>query len=505
MNCLLVHSRYFDRQIALLEKERLVELIVEAKGDTSIVGNIYKGRVDRVLPGMQTAFVNIGIERNAFLHVSDVRRDVEGSLWADEDVSLEEPKKEPHRGGPRREWARIQELLREGQDILVQVAKDPMGTKGARVTTRISLPGRYLVLMPNFEKIGISRRIGDDHLRRRLRELVDKVRPPGVGLIVRTVSEEGVGERDIRRDVEYLQRQWKDITRVYETSAAPALLRQDIDVTLRSVRDLFTSHINRIVVDSQEEYDKILRFIIDFMPRRRRDLVLYQDAVPLFTQYGVDTQIRTALARTVRLKSGGTITIDETEALVAVDVNTGKFVGRRDQEETVFRNNLEAVPEIVHQIRLRNLGGLIIIDFIDMDKKENREKVYLALKDALARDKSPTTILRVSELGLVEMTRKRTRESLSKILCEPCPTCNGMGKIESRHDIASMVLREIEARSKADRKRKASVLVHPDIARTLEEDAQLLDVLRKRLGKKIVIKPQKEFPRDKCEVVFSYL
>ena len=320
MNYLLVNSRPYDKRIALLEKGRLSELIIEREDEHSIVGNIYKGRVEKILPGIQTAFVDIGIEKNAFLRSSDISRYYDDALWTGEEVSLEEPERVPSRERPGRERQKIQHLLREGQEILIQVAKDPMGTKGARITTRCSLPGRYVVLMPNFEKIGISRRIERGHMRDHLRKIVEKIRPSGSGVIVRTVSEEGVGESELRHDVEYLQRLWKNIMRDFRVAKAPSLIHKELDVIVRTVRDLFTSKVHKIVVDSNEEFERILKFIVDIMPKRRRDIVLYKEREPLFEHYGVEQKIHQALERTVRLKSGGSINIDETEALVAIDV-----------------------------------------------------------------------------------------------------------------------------------------------------------------------------------------
>jgi len=504
MNYLLINSRSYDKRIALLEKGRLSELIIEREDEHSIVGNIYKGRVEKILPGIQTAFVDIGIERNAFLRFSDVRRDYDEAPWTGEEVSLEEPERVPSRERPGRERQKLQHLLREGQEILIQVAKDPMGTKGARITTRCSLPGRYVVLMPNFEKIGISRRIERGHMRDHLRKIVEKVRPSGSGVIVRTVSEEGVGEIELRHDVEYLQRLWRNIMKDFRATKAPSLLHKELDMIVRTVRDLFTSKVHKIVVDSNEEYERIMNFVVDVMPKRRRDLALYKEREPLFDHYGVEQKIHQALERTVRLKSGGSIKIDETEALVAIDVNTGKFVGRSDHEETIVKTNLEAIPEIVSQIRLRNLGGLIVIDFIDMDRGENRERVYNSLKETLKEDKAPSMVLKISELGIVEMSRKRIRDSLWKILCEPCPTCEKRGLILSTRTIIAKLLRELEARATGERKRKASLLVHPDIAKALEAQENIIEGLRKSLKKKIVIKPQEEYTREKYEIIFSY-
>ncbi|MFQ5904482.1 MAG: ribonuclease E/G, partial [Candidatus Binatia bacterium] len=408
INCTPQESR-----IAIMEDGSLAEFLIERRQERGIVGNIYKGKVARVLPGMQAAFVDMGLDKAAFLHVSDFSTGPETVsnllTGSEEEIVFEGPRPSSRRRLP------IERQLSRGQEILVQAAKDPLGMKGARVTSHISLPGRYLVFMPTTNHIGISRRIEDGKERKRLKEVALSLLTDEGGFILRTACE-GRSKKEIQRDLRFLTKLWKRIQKKAESATAPSLIHQDLDLIARSIRDFFTTDTHQVFIDQVKEYRRILDFVGHFMPRLKSKITLYTQTEPILDHYGVEEKIAKALERKVWLRSGGYITIDRTEALTAIDVNTGRFVGKRNQEETVFKTNLEAAPEIMHQLRLRNVGGIIIIDFIDMEKEAGRKKVYEALKEAIKKDKARTNILKISELGLVEMTRQRTRESLENQL-----------------------------------------------------------------------------------------
>ncbi|MGH7830805.1 MAG: Rne/Rng family ribonuclease, partial [Candidatus Binatia bacterium] len=410
---IVINSPPHESRIAIMEDGMLAEFLIERRQERGIAGNIYKGKVARVLPGMQAAFVEIGLDKAAFLHVSDFSSgpgDVFPLLAGSEDeIVFESPKPAPHRRLP------IERQLSPGQEILVQAAKDPLGMKGARITSHVSLPGRYMVFMPTTRHIGISRRIEDDKERKRLKEIAQSLPTDAGGFILRTASE-GRSKREIQRDLSFLTKLWERIQKKSESATAPALIHQDLDLITRTIRDFFTTETHQVFIDDVKEYRRILDFVGQFMPRLKSKIVLYSGTEPIMDHYAVEEKIHKALERKVWLRSGGYITIERTEALTAVDVNTGRFVGKRNQEETVLKTNLEAAQEIVRQLRLRNIGGIIILDFIDMEKAANRKKVYDALKEAIKRDKARTNILKISELGLVEMTRQRSRESLENLL-----------------------------------------------------------------------------------------
>ena len=394
---LVINVTAHETRISLIEKGTIAELYIERTREKGIVGNIYKGRVVRVLPGMQAAFVDIGLEKAAFLYVADVFDAIE-----EYENLMDDGKKEDHHDDDSNQEFKvlhpIEDLLQEGQELLVQVSKEPIGTKGARITSHISLPGRHVVYMPTVDHVGISRRIEDEEERERLREIVDRVRQPGCGFIVRTASE-GKSEDDLRADMQYLAKVWAAIVSTKEKATAPSLIHADLDVVQKVVRDIVTDDVNRIVIDSKPDHDRIVQFISTFMPKMKSSIELYDEEEPIFDQYGLEVEISRALGRKVWLKSGGYIIIEQTEALTAIDVNTGRFVGKHNLEDTILKTNLEAVKEIAYQLRLRNIGGIIIIDFIDMEKEVNREKVYAALEDALKIDKSKTNILKFPSWG----------------------------------------------------------------------------------------------------------
>jgi ribonuclease G len=394
----------------------------------------------------------------------------------------------------------IQDLLKEGQEVIVQVAKDPIGTKGARITSHISLPGRHLVFMPTVDHIGISRRIEKDAERRRLRDIVDRMRPEGTGFIVRTVAE-NVEAPKLEADIRFLIQVWNEIIRTKDKVSAPAQLHGDLDLILRATRDLFTAEVGKLVIDDREEYERILRFVHDQAPHLESQIELYAGDEPIFDAYGIEQELKRASQRKVWLKSGGYIIMDQAEALTAIDVNSGRYVGKKNLEETITRINVEASKEIVYQLRLRNIGGIIIIDFIDMDKPQNRDKVFKALQDALGRDKAKTNVLKISELGLVEMTRKRVRESVTRMMNEPCGYCDGKGHLKSKITIAYEIFRDIRRESIHFPEPVLVVNCHPEVARILQgAERDELRYLMDRFNKTIQVKPQQNYHQEQFDL-----
>ncbi|HPX60208.1 MAG TPA: Rne/Rng family ribonuclease [Deltaproteobacteria bacterium] len=504
---LVINAASHETRIALIENGTIAELHIERTRGKGIVGNIYKGRVLRVLPGMQAAFVDIGLEKAAFLYVADVFDAIE-----EYESLLYDSRKDSEMNGsslPRdshpdlKPLHPIEELLQEGQELLVQISKEPLGTKGARITSHISLPGRHLVYLPTVDHVGISRRIEDETERERLREAVERLREPGSGYIVRTVSE-GKSEEDLLSDMQYLSKLWEEIARRKDSATAPSLIHSDLDVIQKVVRDIVTEQVDTIIVDSKPDYDRIVQFITTFMPKMKYSIELYDEEEPIFDHFGLEVEISRALGRKVWLKSGGYIIIEQTEALTAVDVNTGRFVGKHNLEDTILKTNLEAVKEIAYQLRLRNTGGIIIIDFIDMEKEVNREKVFTALEDALKSDKSKTNIQKISELGLVEMTRKRVRESMGRMMCEPCPYCEGRGYIKSKTTVCHEIFRELRREMLDIRGSKATVSVHPQVADLLyDEERRGLEELEKRFKKRVTVRARPGFHQEQFEIQVS--
>ncbi len=500
---ILINSAPFETRVALLEKQRLIEIFIERTRDKGIAGNIYQGRVTRVLPGMQAAFVDIGLEKSAFLHGSDLYADLgEEFLAEDGNTPIEVVAGTGAPAGkaaPRR--PPIEERLKKGQEILVQVAKQPIGSKGARVTALISLPGRHLVFTPSSHHLGVSRRIEDENERARLKEIVESERPPEGGFIIRTACE-GLTKREIQGDIRFLLKLWNRIVHKSEQAGAPALLHYDMDLALRTVRDLFTADTHRLVVDNARDHQRILDFVDTVMPRLKSRVELYDEAEPLFDRFGIEVQIAKALDRKVWLKSGGYIVIDHTEALTVIDVNTGRYVGKKNQEETVLKTNLEAVKTIVEQLRLRNIGGLIVIDFIDMEDHDSQRQVFEAFSDALKKDKARSKLLPISELGLIEMTRKRTRESLMQLLCAPCSTCDGKGHAKTTATIAYEVLRRIQREGAVNPTLiQITVNVHPVVAQFLQQqEDRTLQAMEARLNKKIVVKATPNLTESQFEI-----
>ena len=499
---IFINSTPQESRIAIIEDGLLAEFLIERKEEMGIAGNIYKGKVSRVLPGMQAAFVDISMEKAAFLHASDfssVPEDVQLITSPGEDVEVEAvPKRVPHHRLP------LEKQLSRDEAILVQVAKDPLGTKGARVTSHISLPGRYMVFMPGTKHIGISRRIESEEERTRLKEIAESVLTKHGGFILRTASE-GRSKREIQRDLRFLTILWRRLQKKAEKAAAPSLIHQDLDLIARTIRDFFTADTEQVVIDSAKDHRRIMDFVRQFMPRLKPKIVLYSGAEPLFDRHGIEEKIAKVLDRRVWLRSGGYIIIERTEALTAIDVNTGRFVGKRNQEETIVRTNLESAQEVVRQLRLRNVGGIIIIDFIDMEKESNHKKVYDAVRDALKKDKARTNILKISELGLVEMTRQRTRESLENQLLSPCPHCDGRGRIKSAVTVAYDLLRAIK-KQQANLENGKNILVrlHPDVANFLyDEKNNSLENLEREINRRIIIKVSQELRHDQYEIAES--
>ncbi len=508
-NELIINTRPHETRVALIENGIVSELHFERRTGQELQGNIYRGRVVRVLPGMQAAFVDIGQNRTAFLYVSDVQKDLldleqlmsMNNADNKEDASVEGP------GGSRHNMLvdisfNIEDLLKEGQDIMAQVSKEPMGSKGARVTSYISLPGRHIVLLPTVNHIGVSRRIEDQKERERLRNIIEEIRPSKMGFIVRTVSE-GAEKAKLKSEMDFMLKLWADIQARMAQSTGPGLLYMDLGVSLRAVRDLFTREVDRLIIDSSEEYEKIMRFTDNFAPALKYSIELYKGNDPIFDTYGIELEISRALDNKIWLKSGGYIVIESTEALTAIDVNTGSYVGKRNLEETILKTNLEAVKEIAYQLRLRNIGGLIVIDFIDMEKTDNRQRVLMALKEALDRDKAKTRVLRMSDLGLIEMTRKRTKENLSGLLTESCFYCEGRGKIKSKKTICYEIFRDLERESDiiSDKGGNIYVQVNPEIGNVLkEEEQQSVMELEKNIGRRIIIISQKDFHMEQYNI-----
>lgn len=490
-----------ETRVALIEHGIVSEFFVERERERGTVGNVYKGKVLRVLPGMQAAFVDIGEEKAAFLYAGDIA--APGGQGEEEAVKRasggDDDDEAPRRSGRHLD---ITELVRPGQEILVQVVKDPISSKGARITTYISLPGRNVVFMPTVSHVGISRRINGERERRRLRRLVDQMRIPGSGFIVRTVAE-GATNGQVRADMDYLLRLWANIKFNERLQRAPALLYRDLNLMLRVVRDNLTPEFKKVIVDDRQACEKLQKFVAAFMPELADRIELYSGREPIFDGYGIELEINRALERKVQLKSGGSLVFDQGEALTAIDVNTGKFVGAKGKtlEETITHTNLEAADEIADQLRLRNLGGLVIIDFIDMDKESNRRKVYRKLQDVLRRDRAKAHITKISEMGLVEMSRKRTKESLLRLLTAPCEVCNGKGYTKSPATMCYEILREI--RREGPHLTGDTIIIHasPAVAELMNgPETAAIDNMVKRLQKGIEVQGRKDFHIEHFEI-----
>ncbi len=507
---LLINATPYEIRIALVEHGNLVEFYLEQPTEKGLIGNIYRGKVVRVLPGMQAAFVDIGLERTGFLYVDDIyinnaefeKRMAKCDRHEDGDTNgcCGEPPESLCRRTP---GLNIEDLLREGQDLLVQVCKEPIGTKGARLTCHITLPCRNLVFMPMTDHIGISRKIENEEVRQQLRKDIENLRPAGTGFIVRTVAENASNE-DLEADMEFLLHTWSEVQDLAAKAPLPSLVYEDLDITLRVVRDVFSPEVDRVVVDDQKTFERVVRFVDTFAPRLKGRVVLAPTDGPIFDAYGVEMEVNRALDKKIWLRCGGYIIIDTTEALTVIDVNTGRYVGKSGLEETIFKTNMEAVKEIAYQLRLRNIGGIIIIDFIDMEEETHREEVFNALREAVRKDKSRVNILKVSEFGLVQMTRKRNREDLRHMMCEPCLYCHGEGMLKSARTICYEIFRRIEREAKKAVVSNVTLQVHPKVAALmLKEEAATIDYLQHRTGRQLTILPVKELHIEKYDIVWG--
>jgi ribonuclease G len=502
---MIISSTAHETRVAILEDDQVAEIFIERERQRGVVGNLYKGRVSKVLPGMQSAFVDLGLERDGFLYVSDVAETFEelDKFDTEDDEAGATGNGTPRsasapRGRDReqkRPEPKIEELLKEGQEIIVQVAKEPLGTKGARLTSHATMPGRFLVFMPTVDHVGVSRKIDSREERSRLRGIVREFRQQTGftgGVIIRTAAA-GRPKDDILSDLNYFHKIWTEIRTKSETSRAPAVVYREQSLVAKLLRDLLTDDYTAIRIDNEPEYRKILEMVERFMPALAPRVKLYDKDFPIFEEYGVQQEIDRALRSKVWLKSGGSIVINQTEALVAIDVNTGRYVGKKSAgrlEDTILKTNLEAVKEIVRQIRLRDLGGIIVLDFIDMEEKKNRQKVYQAVEQELRRDRAPSKALQVSDFGLVIITRKRVKQSLERVLTEPCPYCAGSSVIKSSSTICYEILSEVKKISGDLDGQSLLLRVNPDIARALrEEERAVLKELKQTVGRDVTVKP----------------
>lgn len=506
---ILINATSYENRIALVENGDLIEFHLERPTDKGLVGNIYRGRVVRVLPGMQAAFVDIGLDRTGFLYVDDVQEpvsNIETRIQGNGNGVKPPGQSAIHYSSATEENGHrlsIEDLLKEDQQILVQIAKEPMGTKGARLTCNITLPCRNLVFMPFTDHIGISRKIENEEVRQQLKEKIEALRPPGTGFIMRTIAE-NTSRLELEADMEFLLQLWDEIRTKAETAKVPSLIYKDLDIVLRSVRDLLTEEVNELLVDSRYVYERLVTFVKTFAPNLQDKIIYYDNPAPLFEACGIEAEINRALDKKVWLRSGGYLIIETTEALTVIDVNTGRYVGKNDLSETIFQTNMEAVREIAYQLRLRNLGGIIIIDFIDMESEEHREELYNTFKEAMRRDKSRVNILRISEFGLVQMTRKRSSESLNQILCESCFYCNGDGFIKSKKTICYEIFRKITRDAGKIGGDNVTIKVHPEMADLLlTEEARNIKQLEQETRKRFTIIPVSDMHIKRYEVIWS--
>jgi ribonuclease G len=555
---MIISSSDYETRVAILEDDQVVEVFIERERQRGVVGNVYKGRVSKVLPGMQSSFVDIGLERDAFLYVSEVVNTVEEferlEAADDEDVSAPAPlptppveapapeaagsepdtvgagvapapvasttsapgartdrRSSPAIGGPRRDRddrpdAKIEDLLKEGQDILVQVVKEPLGTKGARLTSHVTMPGRFLVFMPTVDHVGVSRKIDSREERGRLRGIVREFREQHGftgGVIIRTAAA-GRSKEDIVSDLSYFHQVWTEIRQKMDGRRAPALLFQEQSLVTKLLRDLLTDDYTAIRIDHAQEHRRVVALIERIMPNLLSRVKHYTKDYPILEEYGVQAEIDKALRSKVWLKSGGYLVINQTEALVAIDVNTGRYVGKRTGrlEDTIVKTNLEAVKEIVRQLRLRDLGGIIVLDLIDMEEKKNRQRVFQEVEKELRKDRSPSKAIQVSDFGLVIVTRKRVKQSLERQLTEPCPYCSGSGSIKSSSTICYEIMSEMKKIGPELDGQGVIVRVNPDIARALkEEEPTLLRDLQEMLGKPVTIKPDLHLHHEQFDVM----
>lgn len=495
----VINVNPLETRIALVEDKRLAELTIERDEERSVVGNIYKGRVDGIVPGIQAAFIDIGLERNGFLYVGDIAgSEGTGDFDIEDDGGKSKRRSRPGKRPP------IESILKKGQSIMVQVQKDTLGSKGVRLTNFVTLPGRYVVLMPTVSQIGVSRKIDNPRERDRLKSTLRSFRRnKKYGLIIRTAGEDQPKE-DILADLQYLNKLWDKVKRKMERGGKVVLLREESSPILKKVRDTFTADIGRLTIDDPVHYNQIVKFLETFAPHLRERCRLYGGRRPLFDKLGIEEEIKQALDRKVFLKSGGHICIDQTEALIAIDVNTGKFTGKKNLEDTVFKTNIEAADEIARQMRLRDLGGIIVVDFIDMEYQTNRKKLLRQCQNALRSDHAKTTVSDVGELGMIEMTRKRVKHNLVAALSQPCPYCEGSGVVRSVTTVTFDTLRGLQKLFCKSKEKRVVLQVHPDVARRLRnENKDLLDDVLTRFDREVSIESVSDFHVHDTKVLSS--
>jgi ribonuclease G len=518
---LIVSSTPQETKVALLDDGIVSEIFIEREAHRGIVGNLYKGKVTRVLPGMQSSFVDIGQERDAFLYVADVIEELDENLLTPEEAGRPAASASTAAGGTEAAPAvnggaaapppppnnhrsvAIEEMLEPGQEVLVQVVKEPLGQKGARITSHVSLPGRYLVFMPTVEHVGVSRKIVDDDERRRLKGILKDLRQQrgGGGLIARTVGA-GHSKEDFERDMRFLSRTWDEVRAQSSRQGAPALLHRELSLVQRLLRDILSDDIATIRLDGEKEFQRTLDMVNVLQPDLAPRVRLYNGPQAILEEYGVAGELERALRSKVWLESGGYIVINQTEALVAIDINTGRFTGKKNLEETILKTNMEAVKEIVRQIRLRDLGGIIVVDFIDMEEKKSRQKVMAVLEQELKKDRSPSKLLSVNEFGLVILTRKRVKQSLERTLCQPCPYCSGSGMVKSVTTVCSEIYDEVRKLAPHFSGHAVSLRVNPDVARALRgEEAAVLKELCSLLGHDVAVQSDPLLHQEQFDVV----
>lgn len=517
---LIINQTINECRAALTENGEIIDYLLDRSGNddgknTPSVGNIYKGKVLRVLPGMQSAFIDIGHERAAFLYVDDAylptleeqrkltkknstplnSKTIIGEVIPDELSTLSETvnmKFKPDLS--------IEKFIKEGQEIMVQIAKEPISTKGPRVTRHITMAGRHIVYMPFIEHTGVSRRIENEEERDRLKDILETIRPEGKGIIARTVAE-GQSYKVLKSDFNMLVKIWKDLLKKSERVKAPSIVHRDLNFIQRVLRDFTDEDVAKIIVDTKENVKEVEKFTSKYLHTMKGKCELYSGEASIFEYYSIDIEIERGIRNKVYLRSGGSLNIDQTEALVSIDVNTGKFVGRKSLEDTIVKTNLEAVKEIAYQLRLRNCGGIIIIDFIDMEKIENQEMVYQSLLEALKKDRAKTNVLPISGLGLVEMTRKRTRDTLTRIMCEPCQYCEGTGRVKSTATVCYELIRELMKVLSKFSGNKILIYAHPEVTASLcNNDLDIIDTLEEKFGKSLVIRSENNYHIEQYEI-----
>ncbi len=502
---IIINATSNESRVAIMDNGSVSEIYIERVKNKGVAGNIYRGKVVKVLPGMQSAFVDIGLNKAAFLHVADVyisdsehfsimedrvANEIDDSMDTDENGEIKE-----------KVFVPIEDLLQENQEIVVQVAKEPIGQKGARITTHLTIPGRYLVLMPTYDHVGVSRKIESEEERNRLKEILTSLKPENVGLIARTVSE-GSDKEELAKDLDYLMRIWSKTQKSSKQGRVPDLIYEDLDLIYRILRDMTNDDVKTIIIDNKSTYMKMKSFIREYLPDLNVSLQLYENDMPIFDYYNIEIEINRLLDRRVWLKSGGYIVIDQAEALTVIDVNTGRYVGKRNFDETVLKTNLEAAREIATQLRLRNLGGIIIVDFIDMEKDDHKEKVLKTLENELKNDRAKATVVNISPLGLFEITRKRVQDSLTKTLSEPCPYCEGRGLVKSKVTTCYDILREVRRIAPYFNNKRIFVEAHSDVVdNILNDEKESIDEIELTYNISIEIKPNDRCHLEHYEVI----